>query len=869
MDILALGALGAYSTYKSYKSKNGGKFYSAPETKKHYDNISAEFETYSKLAEALIEEMDAIATTDSYQGQDADGVKQLMSTTEPETLRMILDLHEAIEQYFVDVIDTFTKDVDSSSEAFLGFDMLDLIKQDFWEMLNDYNTEAKIAKEKIEEYSNKYSGKYNHTITIPDFSPGKDAFIALCGEEDGDGADDYLSKCQKMLVDFDEAMATHLADLNLMDLVDAINQKLVTSVTERYPDSGLEQYVGNIDKFEKEYNYAKQFFTGDDAVDCQIINILLTYGHDLSSFDDVSWEEMSTDRRKAYTRITEVDIEYMDGHYSNEECIEQEARVKTVLWVVMNDGDTDEDLIFNSDRISFMKDNMTSEVSKRYITTLGTAKLSEHPEFMIEFSGSYALDITVEQAGVNFTFTSDENNYYEEIYVSPSYNRAKNYISYCEDKNPGCFNHQIGLLMHEDPNMDEEAAKTKLATMYVGALNSTDDEFMSNLFMADSTYENVFNVDPEKLSVNVQSIVGNQMVMLASDDYAYGNYKELTNFINAGINAEVEIDGVYYPATDYYLDFLAVSSGIAADTLETEAWSVNLNDENIDSFGRKVEIAQHVELLMLVCASYLNGDSQFESIDLSECAFRQGDDITIIYSKESGKDETKLNMNEAFGASATNVKTAKRLDELKEEKNKAESELYLTTAYEFASIFIPDIPEKYEKAKKVYDGITTLAGLATGLRAIDDEYIKKMEEGEDDYVTFYSYMYSKKGGVGYNVMTFEAIKLIRQWEEQGIGALYSDENGVVCVEDVEKIQNAYEDIVGSDEFEGCKMSDIKKVCNTMIYGTNSGKEIETYDSINDIPIDLLVKFFLALDSKVDDVQDVETILDDILDPASN
>jgi hypothetical protein len=55
----------------------------------------------------------------------------------------------------------------------------------------------------------------------------------------------------------------------------------------------------------------------------------------------------------------------------------------------------------------------------------------------------------------------------------------------------------------------------------------------------------------------------------------------------------------------------------------------------------------------------------------------------------------------------------------------------------------------------------------------------------------------------------------------------------------------------------------------MIYGTNSGKEIETYDSINDIPIDLLVKFFLALDSKVDDVQDVETILDDILDPASN
>ncbi|MBP5325965.1 MAG: hypothetical protein J6Y86_10795 [Pseudobutyrivibrio sp.] len=865
MGILALGVLGAlggYSTYKSYRSKNGGKFYSAPETKKHYDNISTEFESYSKLAEALKGEMDAIATTDSYEGEDADGVKQLMNTTEPETLGMILDLHKKLEQYYADVIDTFASKVDSSPEAFLSFDMLDLIKQDFWDMLDAYNTEAKIAKEKIEEYSNKYSAKYNHTITIPDFTPGENAFLTLCGEEDGDSG--FLYDCQKKLVDFDEEMSTSLANLNLMDLVDSINQKIITIVTDRYPDSGLEQYVDDIDKFEKEYNYAKQFFTGDDEVDCQIINILLTYGHDLSSFDDVGWEDMSTDRRKAYTRITEVDIEYMDGHYSNEECIDQEARVKTVLWLVMNDGESEEDLIFNSERTSFMKDNMTSEVSKRYITTLGAAKLSEHPEFMIEFSGSYALNITVEQAGVHFTFTSDENNNYEEITVSPSYNRAKNYISYCEDKNPGCFDHQIEVL--EAAGWEEDRARANLASIYTKAENSTDDKFLTNLFTSDSNYENVFNVDPEKLSENVQLVVGNQMIMLASDDYANGRYKELTNFINAAIGAEVEIDGHYYPATDYYLDFLAVSSSVAADSLKTTAWYVDLNDKNVGKFGRKVEIAEHLELLMYSCAGYLNGDSEYESISLAECQFAEGDVITFVYSKDSGKAPTTITINEAFGSSATNANVTNKISELREKTKQSEIKLCVSTAYDVITLFLPDLPEKYEKAKKIYDGAASIASLIIGIQKINDEYNEEYKKLLEEYVTFYSYMYyvddenADGTSSGYYTLSFDAIKLIRTWDEKGIGALYTN------AKDAGLIVEKYDSLCGIS-VDGYSSEDITKAVNTIIYGANNSK-YDTYSSVSDIPLVLLVRCFQAIDMKVDGIADVETELTNTLDPGN-
>ena len=862
MDILALGALGAYSTYKSYKSKNGGKFYSAPETKTHYDNISAEFETYSKLAEALIEEMDAIATTDSYQGQDADGVKQLMSTTEPETLRMILDLHEAIEQYFVDVIDTFTKDVDSSSEAFLGFDMLDLIKQDFWEMLNDYNTEAKIAKEKIEEYSNKYSGKYNHTITIPDFSPGKDDFIALCGEADGDGADDYLSKCQKMLVDFDEAMATHLADLNLMDLVDAINQKLVTSVTERYPDSGLEQYVGNIDKFEKEYNYAKQFFTGDDAVDCQIINILLTYGHDLSSFDDVSWEEMSVERRKAYANITQVDIEYIDGHLSNEKCAEQEARLEVIIGTVMlNDPDKYrfDDRMYNSEAMKELESYMTSDTAKVYIDELSNVKPSEHMNGQLyDYPGGTPLNIRIDGVGVVFEYNfTDYNNTTEEILCHTSIDRTKACIDYWKKQNPDCYKYASTFLSDD-----------QIVAYYCTAKTSGDVELIDNLMKNQGDYQNVFVIDPNKLSEFSSFVMGDYGVELrvANKGDEYNTYLSQISSVQYTVNGNV--------CTNEYIGLYASGSAAVSDLYLASAWASSENDGKHDEadLSRRIQIANDNELIGYTLYHYKNEvewGTQTVQIDI---------DHNFLYIDKYDCDGNKINSKKDIitishdsGNETEKDITSAELYELEQKKADVMRGIAVDLTVDLVKDVYPILGEGVSLLKDAfsedYDGVySTLSGkvgedgsalkMGAGasssiisnlvkysekIQAISDKQEEELENFRNKSLWYSVNYYDVVGGSkSYyaKIDDLNMIRMIQNWNENGLEGIYNqDFCDKMSRHESTLVNMICEDLdVSSSE----QREQVEAAVSIFIHGNEDGNNLY-YTSVTEIPVDLMLK----------------------------
>ena len=592
MDILALGAVGAYSIYKSYRSKNGGKFYSAPETKKHYDNISAEFETYSKLAEALKGEMDGIATTDSYQGQDADGVKQLMSTTEPETLDMILDLHKKIEQYYADVIDAFARDVDSSPEAFLSFDMLDLIKQDFWEMLNDYNTEAKIAKEKIEEYSNKYSGKYNHTITIPDFSPGKDAFIALCGEEDGDGADDYLSKCQKMLVDFDEAMATHLADLNLMDLVDAINQRLIAQIVERYPEL---KDIKNLNVLENRYKEirAEELLGNHDAVlsevDREIIDEVVTKKYnelmdyhrvdDTYEFENMMGKcrddnyQMTNVEQAAMSRVADEHFDKLEKHTATDTDIDICERLLKGCISVTEGKDPDGNVIPDSYLYTYNENVVTGLLSYldydslAYQSILRICPVGECGEISRAYSMQIlSFDIQYDDLGIAIYMdvnTDDEGvvEYHHDKGIGVSRVTATNYINNQQKTNSSFGN---GL-------SDEE-----LAEIYLNVYTQNDKEFMYCL-VNDHEYDDAFSRD-EKLSEGGKVALLNYTLHFyqtdKQGDYVAGTTdgEELIKILNSCIDGDSQYTNALYEASEMQTAEYAWS--ISCCSRDSSYWNV-------------------------------------------------------------------------------------------------------------------------------------------------------------------------------------------------------------------------------------------------------------------------------------------------------
>lgn len=322
--ILEMGSLGltAYNLYKQYRMHNGGKFFDVPETKKHLENISNEFTTYKRLADVLIEEMNAIGTTDSFQGKDADLVKQLMLTTETETLEMILEIHSAIEQFYVDILEAF-KDIDTSEEAYISFDILDRINGDFWEMAYEYNKESEIAANKIEEYSIKYSTKYNHEIKVPDFSPGTNAFLDLCGEEDGNTG--FICECQKKLVDFDENAISYLEELNLQEKLEEINQKLVSIVVAKYPEL---KSVTNLVSLEKQYKEkrAEELLESDQenlsSVDLEILDEYYNSVDDETRMYMYEYGFTKSEAELMVKAVNALNEEGKSNNFNDYECIE-------------------------------------------------------------------------------------------------------------------------------------------------------------------------------------------------------------------------------------------------------------------------------------------------------------------------------------------------------------------------------------------------------------------------------------------------------------------------------------------------------------------------------------------------------------------
>ena len=155
--------------------------------------------------------------------------------------------------------------------------------------------------------------------------------------------------------------------------------------------------------------------------------------------------------------------------------------------------------------------------------------------------------------------------------------------------------------------------------------------------------------------------------------------------------------------------------------------------------------------------------------------------------------------------------------------------------------------------KRVATGATLLSALSS-YNDIQEKYEKALEkENEREMVsTFFSNMNYSVDGVAtdhYNVMNFEAIKLIREWDEEGISALYNQvgdyDGNVVKIQCEKYYMNNDEDL--SEEQ--------KKVLNTIIYGANSDKD--TYDSISDISINQLIEGFNYLNGNMGGVPDIE------------
>ena len=231
---------------------NAGKFFDVPATNKYLGDWSEAFTSYENYANEHFLAMDEVATTDTWMGVDADAAKTLLSDTETTLLEDILKLHDDIDSLHATILDNFKLTVDSAADAYISYDDLMKIENDFKEKSEAYDVQVKTVEDLILDLQEKYS-KYGD-IRTQDFSVGRTAFTNLCGDDETVG---YLEECRQKLLQFDAETQILIEEANIDSRVDDLNQRMASFIIKKHPEYHLESYVDEIDKLESKYKEAQ------------------------------------------------------------------------------------------------------------------------------------------------------------------------------------------------------------------------------------------------------------------------------------------------------------------------------------------------------------------------------------------------------------------------------------------------------------------------------------------------------------------------------------------------------------------------------------------------------------------------------------
>lgn len=646
-----------------------------------------------------------------------------------------------------------------------------------------------------------------------------------------------------------------------------------------------------------------EYMTDDEEVNKEILRLLNLYGEDLSGvYDDMdfSWEDSSEITKKALTRILEVDAEYIDGHLSNKKCADQEARVETILMYLSNGTGATETTVFNSQYMTQLEGYLTSDIAKQYISELKVLQRNDYNYV----PGLSTLNVRINGVGIIFEFEDSQNGDVTEILCHTSEDRTERCMKYWEKENPGLYDYTLSLMSRE-----------QIVDMYCKAENSADISLLDNLLKTDGSYENVFTVDPEKLSNTGALLLGQygcNMVELAETNSNI--YNQYYTFLNQMCSVHYEgdvtpdIDGIN---NNGYIEKYALGSSLVTDSYLEIAWATSSSDEDAD-LAKQIAAAKKNELIGFSLYGYaqqaddnvlgvevelvnVEETDELHITDISRVTkYKQkehptssglnnygGDYLDTYWEIEKSSEYNKVKLHSMGGLKAVDTIAGDVIEDLNNKKVEMSKEVAADTAISVVGIFcepagkaltvINAINEGDEEtiAKEGIDltdkdstigkygrtGITlysAISGYSKDLEDINAE-IEDLQDIQKvaNFYTANSYNFIGSDDNYYiKIDDLNMIRLIQNWQTNGIQALYDNQevyNNLdkyydVIIEDLVKEENAKND----SEWEHITnfvtsthiytKEEIEKACNTLIYGSDSGKD--TYDSILEIPTDL-------------------------------
>ena len=219
---------------------NKGKWFDASKTKQVFESMQKAAEDYCKKSDATGEAYQDFVRSDGFKGEAADATKNFIGKGMASMNIQVADEHRKCVEDQIAILDGFSMMVDSSPNAYIDYDVLDIINSDFVGYYENFRAIAQTVDIILSALNSEF-GKEFGEFPSPDKDGVAKAFADLCSVN---GSTGFVKESQAKFVKFDDELNKHVSKNDTEAFAGDIKNK-VTKATNAFNSAEAPQINTN------------------------------------------------------------------------------------------------------------------------------------------------------------------------------------------------------------------------------------------------------------------------------------------------------------------------------------------------------------------------------------------------------------------------------------------------------------------------------------------------------------------------------------------------------------------------------------------------------------------------------------------------
>ena len=199
------------------------KYFSVEEMNSLIENLELAFTDYGDKADTLISKCKEFQNDDSYTGERATVVKDLVGDNEVSLVNAQKDMQAKLLSMYKHAADSFAEKVDSAPNARLDLETLDMVESDLKAIYRDVDTTCAEIENIAKEMNAKY-GHFGH-ITVPNADPLRESLENLCGGYNPEAG--FYHDLKQKFINWDEEECAYIESQLLSDEIEKANSSVI------------------------------------------------------------------------------------------------------------------------------------------------------------------------------------------------------------------------------------------------------------------------------------------------------------------------------------------------------------------------------------------------------------------------------------------------------------------------------------------------------------------------------------------------------------------------------------------------------------------------------------------------------------------